>query len=263
MWVLIRAGWFSTISYRLQTLLSAFGVLAMVVPLYFIADAMQPTMAESIKNEGGEYFGFLIAGMIALIVMQAAITSLPRAIQTSINVGTLEALMATPARVWSILGGFVGVPLIWTAIRISVLLVAGWVLGVGVTWGGLSLALAILVLTLLAYIPVGLISAALVLVFRTAGPIPSGAMYVSIFLGGVYYPTHIIPSWIEFCSQLVPLTYGLRAFRRVILDGGSLAVVSLDLTILVLFILVLTTVSGFTYAYAFRYAKRAGTLTQY
>ena len=58
--------------------------------------------------------------------------------------------------------------------------------------------------------------------FRTAGPIPRGIVLISTFLGGVYYPTHIVPGWLENISAALPLTYGLRALRRVLLDGAAL-----------------------------------------
>ena len=36
----------------------------------------------------------------------------------------------------------------------------------------------------------------------------------STLLGGVYYPTTVIPSWLASASEFVPLGYGLRALRQ-------------------------------------------------
>ena len=52
-------------SYRLNALFSVAGLLATVVPVYFVAKALQPVMAKSIQAEGGEYFAFVLVGMVA------------------------------------------------------------------------------------------------------------------------------------------------------------------------------------------------------
>jgi ABC-2 type transport system permease protein len=112
-------------------------------------------------------------------------------------------------------------------------------------------------------LPFGLIASALVLMFRTAGPLPQAVTYLSILLGGVYYPTSVIPDWIQKLSDWVPLTYALRALRRVILEGAGLRTVIADIGMVMLFIAVLSTVACLAFSIAYRYAKRAGTLAQY
>ena len=53
---LVRAYWLTRTSYRLRMILALVGLLASVVPVYFVADALQPMMNESISDEGGQYF---------------------------------------------------------------------------------------------------------------------------------------------------------------------------------------------------------------
>ena len=60
-----KASWLAAASYRINMLFSLGGLLATVVPLYFVAGAIQPIVADSIKTEGGQYFAFLLVGMIA------------------------------------------------------------------------------------------------------------------------------------------------------------------------------------------------------
>jgi ABC-2 type transport system permease protein len=157
----------------------------------------------------------------------------------------------------------IGSGMLWTIVRVLVIVIGGWVLGVPVQFASSALAAAILVLTLMAYLPFGLIASALVLMFRTAGPLPQAVTYLSILLGGVYYPTSVIPDWIQKLSDWVPLTYALRALRRVILEGAGLRTVIADIGMVMLFIAVLSTVACLAFSIAYRYAKRAGTLAQY
>jgi ABC-2 type transport system permease protein len=88
-------------------------------------------------------------------------------------------------------------------------------------------------------------------------------MVVSSLLGGVYYPTHIVPSWLEHISGIIPLTYGLRALRHVLLEGASLMSVRTDVGILLLMTVLLFAAGGWLFSAAMRYARRTGSLSYY
>ncbi|MEZ5583864.1 MAG: ABC transporter permease [Candidatus Competibacteraceae bacterium] len=259
----MRAQWLTSTSYRLQTLLSFFGMIVSLIPLYFVAQALQPLMADSITDEGDQYFGFIVVGMMVMYLLNSAVRTLPAAVRSGINHGTLEALLSTPAGLPAILSGMLGVDLLWASLRVFVLLIGGWTLGIQVAWEGLLPMLVIMVLLILAYLPFGLVGAALVLLFRTPGPVPAMVISLSILLGGVYYPTHVIPSWIQDISDVIPLTYGLHALRQVLLEGVTLSLVASDIGVLFIFVFLFFTVGVLTFATAFRYARRSGTLTQY
>ena len=86
---------------------------------------------------------------------------------------------------------------------------------------------------------------------------------ISGLLGGVYYPTHVIPSWLQDLSALLPLTYGLRALRAVVLEGGPISASASDLAVLSGFAVLLCATSGYAFTLAVRHAKNSGTLAQY
>jgi ABC-2 type transport system permease protein len=143
------------------------------------------------------------------------------------------------------------------------MLIAGVVLGVHLEWAGVPLALAAILLVVACYLALGVVAAAAVLIFRTSGPFVPGIVAGTSLLGGVYYSTSVIPSWIQSVSAVVPLTYGLRAIRRLLLDGASLETVWFDLSVLTVFTVGLSLLAAATFAFAMRYAKRAGTLSHY
>lgn len=260
---LVRASWLTAASYRFNMLVSLVSLLMMVIPVYFVAGALQPVMADSIAGQGGEYFAFLLVGIITLMFLTTAVTSLPTALGSSIASGTFEALLGTRARLGEIVVGTVGYAFIWTAVRALLLLVVGLALGAPLIGQRSPAALMILGLIILAYFPIGLLAAAGVLAFKTSGSLPAAVLTVSGLLGGVYYPTQVIPSWLQDLSAAVPLTYGLRALRAVVLEGGSLGASASDLGILAGFALVLFASSLYVFTRAVRHAKGAGTLAQY
>ncbi|MEZ4417135.1 MAG: ABC transporter permease [Gemmatimonadota bacterium] len=262
-WALVRASAITASSYRLRLLMSIGGLLLSAVPLFFVTNALQDTMATHINAEADQYFGFVLVGTIALSFVMTAVGSLPNQLGGGITTGTLEALLSTRARLPAIFAGMIGFEVIWTAIRNFFLLVLGALLGAHVAWSQMLPAALIVLLLVLSMLPFGIVAAAMVLAFRTSGPLTQGVMFVSAALGGVYYPVAVIPSWIQSIAYLVPLSYGSEALRRVLLRGESLLDVGYEITVLLVGTVVLLAISSALFMVAFRYAKRAGTLTQY
>lgn len=260
---ILRASWLGASSYRLEMLISVASLVLTVIPMYFVGGALQPIAGRAIAEEGGHYFSFLVAGTVAMLLAQTAVMSLPGAVGGALRNGTLEAILATPAPLPAVLAGMTSYGMLWTAVR--ALLIAGGAMVLGATFSGGAVlpSLVLLALVIVAYAGLGLMFAALVLAFRTAGPLPRATIVASTLLGGVYYPTSVIPSWIQELSAAVPLTYGLRAMRRLALDGASIADVTGDATRLALFAAGLSVAGALAFATALRHARRAGTLAQY
>jgi ABC-2 type transport system permease protein len=260
---MMRANWISASSYKLNLVWSLAGLLLSVVPVYFVTGALQPMMRDKIADQGGEFFAFVLVGQIAFTLVTVAVTALPAAIGAGIASGTLELMLSTPTRLPTLFAGMTAYTFAWTAVRCLLMLTAGWVLGATVAWGKFLVAAVILLMIVLTYLAVGIVLGAMILAFRFTGPVAQGVIVSSALLGGVYYPTKVIPSWIQTISDFIPLSYGLRALRGTLLEGAPLSTVAHDLGILALFGAVLLTLSSFAFSSALRYSKRAGTLAQY
>jgi ABC-2 type transport system permease protein len=258
-----RANWQVMSSYRIQFLMSMAGLVVSIVPLYFIAQAVQPVMARSISDQGGGAFGFLVVGIATFTLVSVCVTALPGAVGGGIGNGMFEALVATPTSTPILILGMNAFDVSLAALRCAVLLVTGWLLGARFAPGHLLPGIAILGLLVLAHLPFGYIGAALVIAFRTAGPLPKAIMLMSGLLGGVYYPTTVIPSWLRSVSEYLPMSHGLRALRRVVLQEAPLSAVAPDLLALAGAALFLHAVGAVAVNRALRYARHRGTLAQY
>jgi ABC-2 type transport system permease protein len=148
-------------------------------------------------------------------------------------------------------------------LRVAILVTAAIALGAHIEWRSVPLGLLVLVITMLSYAGVGLILSSLVLVFRTTGPLTAAFLTGSMFLGGVYYPTHVIPSWIRELASFFPITYGLRALRQLVLRGYSLTAVANDLEMLTFMTALSLVLGAALFRYALRHARRTGTLASY
>jgi len=260
---LLLAAWRTASSYRLRLLLSLAALVVTVLPFMYATRAMQGLMAEKIRGESPEFFSFVLVGMVVFSFLSTSVNALPGAIGAGIGNGSLEALMATPTRTSELLLGLVSYDFLWTLARGAVMLTVGALLGAHFVWTHLLSAFAILLLILLAYLPIGLIAAASMLAFRTAGPLPQAVLLVSGLLGGVYFPTTVIPGWVKNVPVFVPLTYGLRSLRAVLLDGASLMSVRSDLFVLAGMAGVLIVLGAAAFSFALRHVKRTGGLSQY
>jgi ABC-2 type transport system permease protein len=156
-----------------------------------------------------------------------------------------------------------GYGVLWALLRAAILGTVGIALGAPLFGVALLPAVGILAVTMLAYAGIGLMIAACILVFRTAGPIAPIMLTASMFLGGVYYPTRVIPSWLRDVGESLPLTWGLRALRQVLLRDAPLSTVAWDVIVLVMMTLVLLIAGSVAFILALRRARRAGTLSTY
>lgn len=260
---LLRAAWLTATSYRVATLLSLAGVAFSVVPVYFIAGAIQGVAASSIQRESASYFAFIVVGIASIYIVSAATAALASSIASTIGNGTLEALFVTRTGMPAILGGLASYPTAQAFLRATTLLVTASLFGADIRWVMAPAAAAIAALTYLAYAGIGLVAAALVLVFRTSGPLSTAVIGLSGLLGGAYYATTAVPGWLRQLTDYVPLTYGLRPARMLLLGNASLREVTADVSVLLIITTVSLVIGGAAFAAGLRQAQRDGTLSQY
>ena len=260
---MLRASWLTTASFRLGLVFSLVGLVVGLVPVFYVARALQGLMGEKIAAEGGQYFAFVVIGTIALRVVMTSLNALPGSIAGAIGGGMLDAVFSTPTSPVVSVAGLTSYQFADTFVRGLLTLLIAYALGARVAWHNGLWGLVLLAVIGVSYLPFAVLSSAMIVAFRTDGPLRPGLVVLTTVLGGAYYPTTVLPGWVASVANLVPLTYGLRALRMVVLDGRPITSVWLDVTIL----LGATAVLGFLAAgalrAAFRYARRTGTLAQY
>jgi ABC-2 type transport system permease protein len=259
-----RAYSLGMLTYRTRTLVSLIAVLLAVIPVYFVAGALQPLAAQAIASESTEYFTYLIVGSVASFVMAEAASALPSLINSYITSGSLEQLLTTPIRWPALLAGLSVYGFAWVALRALILLVTAWVWATStIAWMRMAEFAGIMSLLALAYLGVGLVAAALVLAVRSTLFVPQAVLTLSALLGTVYFPASVLPPAFAPFSQYVPITPALRAARQVLLRDAPVSAVLPDVAALSAWAVGCVLVGGVCMHLALRQARRAGTLTQY
>ena len=260
---LTTAAWRTAKSYRLSFVLSFASLAVTIIPVYFVANALQPFMASVIADEGREYFGFVLLGTAILTMVSPALSSFSSAVSGGLSSGFFEALLATPTSLPALLAGQTGYAFAWAFARVILLVAAGTALGVDIHWLRLLEAVLITAIVVAAYGGIGLLAAALVVSFRTNASIPQAVLVASTLLGGVYFPTSVLPPIVSPLAEWLPLTPGLRALRQTLLLDYPLSTVAGDVMQLLGLTAACLLVGIVSLRWAFAYARRAGSLAQY
>jgi ferrous iron transport protein B len=101
------------------------------------------------------------------------------------------------------------------------------------------LILLILMLTFVAFLAIGMLSASFIMVFKEGNPIDFLFGTSSYFLGGVFFPIEVLPRPFQLAAQFIPITHAVTALRELLLARAELSEVFPIVLNLVLFIAVL------------------------
>lgn len=251
------------LTYKFSFVSSLAGIFLSSATFYFVAKLVPPG-TPSLDAFGGDYFSFAVVGVAFSSLLGMFQEGLPSVIRGAQVSGTLEALLVTPASMPTVLFGSSLYSLLFQVFRTALHL------GVALAFFGLSLGrvngpglLAVSVLTVLCFLSVGILSASFILVYKTGNPFAWIFGTVSGLFGGVVFPVSLLPPWIRWISQLLPVTYALNGMRKSLLASATFAEVLPDISALAVFAAVLLPVSLLAFRLAVRKAKKDGTLAHY
>lgn len=252
------------LSYRLAFFLQLSRIFFSVLMFFFVARIFGGAATPYLDAYGGDYFSFVLVGIAFSGYLGVAMGSFSGSIRQGQMMGTLEAMLVTPTRLSTILVSSSLWNFAFTSLRIIVYLVIGATcFGVDLSQANLLAALLIQILTILTFSSLGIISASFIMAFKQGNPLDAVLGTASSLLGGVYYPITVLPFWLQPFSQLLPITYSLRAMRLAVLQGYSMRALAPDLLALALFSAVLLPLSMVAFRLAVRKAKLDGSLTQF
>ena len=250
-------------SYRLSFLWSLVGIFTSAFMFYYMARLLGPAASLHLQEYGGDYFAFLLLGIVFVRYLNVALHGFSSGIRRAQSDGTLEAMLMTPTRTGVVAFGSSLWSYTRTTLEVLVYLVMGRLfLGVDLR-GNVMAAVLVLLVSVVAFSAIGVISASIILVIKRGDPVVWVFGTVSSLLGGVYYPITILPDWVQGLAQLLPITYALRALRLALLQRASLTDLAGDLLILIGFCVLLVPLSLYAFQMAMRRARYDGSLTQF
>lgn len=237
--------------------------IVLVAPLLHYVGRLVPSSSH-LEPFGGNYFAFVVLGLAVFGFLSAATTSVGTAVRQEQTIGTLEAIMAAPLSLISLVLGAVLWPLVVACTSMLLyLIIARLAFGADFAAANFLSGATLLALAVPSAIALSVLGAALVLVFRHPDPITSVFIGVSAVLAGVFYPTTVLPPALQRLAEFFPWTHALRALRLAVLQGYGLGALRKELLVLLGFAVILVPVSIAVFRRALQYAKVSGTLPTY
>jgi ABC-2 type transport system permease protein len=209
------------------------------------------------------YFGYVVVG-IALVGVLYSCFSIAEMVRQELVAGTFERLLLSPfGPVQSVLAMTV-FPLVYSFALSSATLALGWSLyGLDLHWSTVPLAVPAMLLALLAFLPFGIIFAALTIATKQGNVGTSWLIALISIVGGLYFPVTLLPHWAQLAAKIQPFTPATELLRHLLVDSPMVTTEAVALAKMIGFAVVLVPASLFALAKAIDLGRRRGTIIEY
>lgn len=260
----IRRDFLAESSYRLSFALGALATLANLAVFYYIGRLFGGTLAPELAPFGTDYFTYVFASLAFFGYIGTGAGSYAGRLRQEQTQGTLEAALSTPLRTLPFLAAMSAWNFLFATFELLVYALAGaFIFGLKFPAANWPAALLVFALSAACFAALGIISSCFVMLFKRGNPLAWVLNNFEGLLGGVYFPVAVLPGWLLTISNLLPVTYAVRAFQMALNRGAGLAEIKGDLLALAAFNLVLVPASVWLFELSVRRARKTGTLGEY
>ena len=188
--------------------LGAIGTLLMPVAVFLVVGRAMNRGTGTPRTPGGlEFMQTGLPVMVSVFMAISAVISLVTIISIYREGGILKRLRATPLRPYTILSAHVLAKLLFTAVTLMLMILAGRrFYPAGLQAPVISFAFALLLSTL-AILSIGFVIASVVRTARFAQPVSAIVFYPMLGLSGLFVPVEALPSGLQWVAKLLPMTY--------------------------------------------------------
>lgn len=195
--------------------LGAIGTIFVPVLLYVVLERIVKGRAVAPSFAASGFSAVQLPVLISLLICVSTVLSLVNIISIYREGGILKRLRATPLRPETILTTHVVVKLLFTAITLALMFLAGrriFPAGTHVPWVSFTLALLLSTWSILS---VGFVIASIVPTARFAQPIGAVVFYPMFAISGLFVPVALFPGWLRVVAHLLPVTYAVSLLEGI------------------------------------------------
>jgi ABC-2 type transport system permease protein len=190
--------------------------------------------SHSVRSQGLRYIDFLVPGIIAMTLMNAALFGLGGTVVNYRERGILRRMKVTPQPLTAFVAAQISNQLLFSIIRAALLVIVG-VLFFKVAVLGDYLSLAVIVIAgSLCFITIAFSVASFSKNREIADTLSNIISLPMMFLGGVFFPVDAAPKWVQPVIKAMPLKYLADAMRDIMVKGSSLSSQTGNLLVLLL-----------------------------
>lgn len=168
---------------------------------------------------------YLLVGTIAWRFLGIIFENIGEVIAWERWEGTIEYTFMSPVpRLTHLLGMCAATLVRALAFSIAILACVTLFVPVDLSRANVLSALVLLAVGALAFVGLGIASAAFPLMWTEKGlQMAYIVQAVVLLVSGVYYPVSVLPAWMQVLSTISPATYVIRGMRSALMDGADLA----------------------------------------
>jgi ABC-2 type transport system permease protein len=168
---------------------------------------------------------YLLVGTIAWRFLGIIFENIGEVIAWERWEGTIEYTFMSPVpRLTHLLGMCAATLVRALAFSIAILGCVTLFVPVDLSHANVVSAVVLLAVGALAFIGLGIASAAFPLMWTEKGlQMAYIVQAVVLLVSGVYYPVSVLPAWMQVLSTISPATYVIRGMRSALMDGADLA----------------------------------------
>lgn len=190
---------------------------------------------ENVPPGATNYFEAMAPGVMAIVAMLSSMLGMAVSLTQEKEVGTLDGILVAPINRSSILLGKVFAQIVRGFIQTMIVLILAVAAFGVVVYGSVPLVILLLFLTVFSFTGMGILISAIADKQETATILAMLLTAPAIFLCDALFPVEQMPSFMQGLSKAVPLTYAVDALKEVIVLGGGVGNIGLQLGVLVAF----------------------------
>jgi ABC-2 type transport system permease protein len=209
------------------------------------------------------YFGFVVVG-IALVSIMYSCFSIPELVRQELIAGTFDRLLLSPFGAIRSVIAMTLFPLLYSFVLAALTLGLACVMyGLQLHWSTVPLSVPAMGLALLAFLPFGLLFAALTVAIKQGAIGTSWVIALISIVGGLYFPIALLPHWVQTAAKMQPFTPATEVLRHLLVNSPQSTSIGGALIRLIAFAAVLLPISIFALSSAIGMGQRRGTIIEY
>jgi ABC-2 type transport system permease protein len=210
-----------------------------------------------------DYFGFVVVG-IAMVSVLYSCFSIADLVRQELVAGTFERLLLSPFGAVQSVIAMALFPLAYAFVLAAVTLgLACGLYGLSLNGASALLALPAALLAIAAFLPFGLLFAALTITVKQGSVGTSWVIALLSIVGGLYFPVSLLPAWLRAVAHAQPFTAATAELRHLLVGSPLGEAQAAALGKMALFAAVLVPGAIWLLRGAVRTAQRRGTVIEY
>jgi ABC-2 type transport system permease protein len=200
------------------------GFFTIIFPYFIYRFFFEGILSESfsIYTNQSDYITYIVLGAAFLILGRTIMMEVGRSLITELREGTLEPLLLSSA---SRIGYFTGClleQLSRSLLQLCVIFFFGIIFGAHLAGVFSIQSMLVIILAVLGFFSMALTLSSIMLYTRDTYITQNTLFTLMSFVSGVSFPVEYLPIWLQYVSNIFPLTIALKLFRLVVISEQSI-----------------------------------------